>query len=79
MILDTLPEVQSLSMDEKTVLANELLDELNAPPVCASQEGAILDVLNERYEAYREGNNSGANWAEVRARLQEKTGASWRR
>jgi len=79
MILETLPDVQLLSEDEKAVLAEELLDELNAPKLLPDQERAILDVLNERFEAFRSGKIAGSSWAEVRARLQEKTGASWQK
>lgn len=79
MILETLPNVQSLSADEKAILAQELLDELNAPAVSVDQEAAILDVLNRRFEDYRRNASEGSSWGDVRARLKEKTGASWRK
>lgn len=79
MILDTLPDVQKLTPEEKTPLAEELLDELNAPKLSDDQDKAILEVLNERMEAYRAGNMTGSSWSEVRERLRVKTGASWQK
>tara|TARA_Y100001934_G_scaffold273522_1_gene363980 strand:- start:347 stop:502 length:156 start_codon:yes stop_codon:yes gene_type:complete len=51
MILDTLPEVESLSDEKKLILTQELLDELHAPEVSPEQDEAVLEVLNARFEA----------------------------
>lgn len=77
MILETLPDVQKLSKEEKTLLAEELLDDLNAPTVSGAQERAMLEVLNERMEAYRQDRDTGSSWTEAKKRLQRETGASW--
>lgn len=55
MIIETLPDVQTLSKSDKEVLARELLDELNAPETSPSQDAAMLELLNQRYEAYISG------------------------
>ncbi len=78
MILDRLPEVQALSREEKAVLTQELLDDLNAPTISGEQESAILEVLNARFEAYRSDPSTALPWVEVRERLIARTGASWR-
>jgi putative addiction module component (TIGR02574 family) len=79
MILETLPDVQKLTADEKIILAEELLDDLNAPNLSGSQEMAILQVLNERLDAFSKGRTPASSWEEVQNRLREKTGAPWRR
>jgi len=79
MILETLPEVKSLSDEHKLLLAQELLDELHAPAVSPEQDQAILEVLDARYEAFVTGSTAAAPWSEARDRLREKTGASWRK
>jgi len=79
MILENLPEVQSLTAEEKSILTQELLDELNAPEIRAEQEGAILELLNARYELFRSDPATASSWEEARDRLREKTGASWRK
>lgn len=81
MILDQIPEIQALSREKKEILAQELLDDLNAPKLSPDQEAAMLDVLNSRYNAYRENPESSiaGKWSEVKGRLAEKTGASWQK
>lgn len=79
MLLDTLPHVQSLTRQEKTILAQELLDDLNAPDVAAVQDAAILEVLEARLRSYRENPAAASSWEDARERLREKTGASWRK
>ena len=77
MIIETLPDIQNLTKSEKEVLARELLDELNAPETSPDQDAAILDLLNQRYEAYISGEEEVSSWKEVQSRLKAKTGASW--
>lgn len=80
MILEQFPDLQSLTRQDKEVLTQELLDDLNAPDLDAGQDAAILDLLTSRYERYcaaQEGQT--ASWSEARDRLQEKTGASWQK
>lgn len=77
MIIETLPDVQTLSKSDKEVLARELLDELNAPETSPAQDSAMLELLNQRYEAYISGVETTSSWKDVQARLKKKTGASW--
>jgi putative addiction module component (TIGR02574 family) len=71
MIIETLPDVQTLSKSDKEVLARELLDELNAPETSPSQDAAMLELLNQRYEAYISGEEATSSWKDVQARLKK--------
>lgn len=79
MILERFPDVQSLSTEEKQILAEELLDDLNAPVVTSEQDEAILEVLNARFAAFQDAPGSSSSWEEARNRLRKQTGASWRK
>ena len=79
MILERFPDVQSLSTEEKQILAEELLDDLNAPILTPGQDEAILEVLNARFAAFQEAPGSASSWEDARNRLQNQTGASWRK
>jgi putative addiction module component (TIGR02574 family) len=78
-ILDTLGDVQALSPGEKAILAQELLDELNAPLLSESQDKALLSVLNERYESYLADPASGRSREEVKEGLRDQTDATWQK
>jgi putative addiction module component (TIGR02574 family) len=79
MVLDTLPAVKALSDEQKSILTQELLDELNAPQVSDECELALLEMLNARYEAYSMDPSTASSWEAVKERLRQKTGASWQR
>lgn len=79
MILETLPEVQALSEKEKSLLAQELMDELHAPCTTPEQDEAILEVLEQRMAAYERGEMKAISWSDLKAKLQKETGASWQK
>ena len=72
-----IPAVKALSDEQKSILTQELLDELNAPQVSGECESAVLEVLNARYEAYRNAPSTASSWEAVKERLRQKTDASW--
>ena len=75
-ILERFPDVQSLSTEEKQILAEELLDDLNAPILTPGQDEAILEVLNARFAAFQESPASASSSDEARNRPRKHTGAS---
>ena len=79
MLIEKFPELRALSLEEKSILTQELLDDLNAPVLTDEQEAGIIEVLNRRFEAYQAEPSTASSWGEVRKRLQEKTGASWQK
>jgi putative addiction module component (TIGR02574 family) len=68
MILDTLPEVQSLSAQDKWLLAEELWDEL-IPDVNESRDAAIEKLIDARMEDYRQNPETATSWDAVKQRI----------
>ena len=65
MILESLPEVQRLSAEEKRQLADELLDEIEGGNH-ERLKPEIVALLNKRLEEYRQDPSSARPWTEVR-------------
>ena len=68
MILDTLPEVQSLSARDKWQLAEELWDEL-IPDVNDARDSAIEMLIDARMEEYRQNPETATTWDAVKQRM----------
>lgn len=68
MILETLPNVSSLSREEKWQLAGELWDEL-LPESTPAIDDAIEKLIQARMETYRQNPESASSWAAVKERL----------
>ena len=68
MILDTLPEVQSLSARDKWQLAEELWDEL-IPDVNDARDSAIEKLIDARMEDYRQNPETATTWDAVKQRM----------
>lgn len=68
MILDTLPEVQSLSARDKWQLAEELWDEL-IPDVNDARDSAIEKLIDARMEEYRQNPETATTWDAVKQRM----------
>jgi putative addiction module component (TIGR02574 family) len=68
MILDQLPNVQSLSASEKWQLAEELWNEL-IPNVDAERDDAIVKLIESRMEEYRKNPESATTWDALKNRL----------
>lgn len=72
MIAEKIPVVQSLSLREKLLLANELLDEVeaawkDAPPA----DSAILALLNRRFAEYERDPSTAISWEQFKTRRRE--------
>ena len=68
MIAEKIPELKSLSPDEKLILVRELWDELAAQPN-AFPPRQDLQLLRERLEHYRQHPHDAIAWEEVKARI----------
>ncbi|MEZ5329297.1 MAG: addiction module protein [Verrucomicrobiales bacterium] len=65
MILESLPEVQKLSPEEKRQLADELLDEIEDGNH-GELKPDVVALLNERLEDYGKDPSSARPWSDVR-------------
>jgi|GEM_PF-1419290 len=71
MILETLPDVQSLTIPQKRKLAEELWDEVLPQQPLTTDDDALERLLDARMKAWRDGDQAAAPWNEVRDRLNE--------
>jgi putative addiction module component (TIGR02574 family) len=69
MIAEKIPELKSLSLDEKLILVRELWDELAAQPNAFPPREDHIKLLQERLEHYREHPHDTIAWEEVKARI----------
>jgi putative addiction module component, TIGR02574 family len=69
MIADKIPELKSLSPDEKLILVRELWDELAAQPNAFPPREDHIKLLQERLEHYRQHPRDTIAWEEVKARI----------
>lgn len=68
MIAEHIPELRSLSSDEKILLAAELWrDAVGAETECPNP--TLVEALRERLDYYREHPEQVSTWEEVRARI----------
>lgn len=68
MIIDSLPEVQGLSPEQKWKLAEELWDEL-IPEKISDRDDAIEELINQRMRHYKEHPETASSWEAVKSRL----------
>ena len=69
MIAEKIPELKSLSPDEKLILVRELWDELAARPNAFPPREDHIKLLRERLEHYRQHPRNAIAWEEVKARI----------
>jgi putative addiction module component (TIGR02574 family) len=69
MIAEKIPELKSLSAEEKLILVGELWDELAADPDAFPPRGDHLELLRERLEHYRQHPDDVIAWEELKARI----------
>jgi putative addiction module component (TIGR02574 family) len=69
MIAEKIPELKSLSLDEKLILVRELWDELAAQPNAFPPREDHIKLLRERLEHYRQHPHDTIAWEEVKARI----------
>jgi putative addiction module component (TIGR02574 family) len=69
MIAEKIPELKSLSPDEKLILVRELWDELAARPDAFPPRQDHIKLLRERLEHYRQHPDDAIAWEDVQARI----------
>ena len=69
MIAERIPELKSLSSDEKLILVGELWDELAAQPDAFPPRDDHIRLLRERLEHYRQHPGDVVAWEDVKARI----------
>jgi putative addiction module component (TIGR02574 family) len=69
MIAEKIPELKSLSAEEKLILVGELRDELAANPDAFPPREDHIKLLRERLEHYRQHPDDVVAWEEVKARI----------
>ena len=69
MIAEKIPQLQTLSVEEKLLLVEELWDELTALPGLFPPRDDHIKILRERIEAYKEDSSSATAWEEVKRRI----------
>jgi len=69
MIAERIPELKSLSPEEKLILVGELWDQLAAQPDAFPPRADHIKLLEERLEHYRRHPGDVVAWEEVKARI----------
>ena len=69
MILETIPDVKSLSAAEKLLLVSELWDELAAHPTDVPVSREQIAELDRRMEAYRRDPSQVTSWEAIQQRI----------
>jgi putative addiction module component (TIGR02574 family) len=69
MIAEKIPELKTLSTEEKLVLVGELWDELAAHPDALPPREDHIKLLQERLEHYRQHPDDVIAWEEVKSRI----------
>ena len=69
MILETIPDVKSLSAAEKLLLVSELWDDLAAHPTEVPGSREQIAELDRRMEAYRRDPSQVTSWEAIQQRI----------
>ena len=69
MIAETIPELKSLTAEEKLILVGEIWDELAAQPNAFPPREDHLKILRERLEHYRQHPEDTVAWEDVKTRI----------
>jgi len=69
MIAEKIPELKTLSAEEKLILVGELWDELAASPDAFPPREDHIKLLRERLEHYRQHPEDVVAWENVKARI----------
>ena len=72
MIAETIPALNSLSADQKILLAAELWRDAVGGDA-KEPNAALVEALQERLDAYRKNPEHVSSWEQVRSRLVNKT------
>ena len=66
------PDVENLTIAERIMLVEQIWDSIVAEQESLKVTKAQQDELDRRLEAYQASPNPGANWEDVKARLQSE-------
>ena len=69
MIVEKIPELKSLSPEEKLILVGELWDELAAQPAAFPPREDHIKLLKERLDHYRRHPEDVVAWEQVKKRI----------
>jgi len=69
MIAERIPELKSLSPDEKLLLVGELWEELAAQPDAFPPREDHIRILRERLEHYRQHPEDVVAWEDLKTRI----------
>jgi putative addiction module component (TIGR02574 family) len=69
MIAEKIPQLKSLSPEEKLILVGELWEELAAQPNAFPPRDDHIKLLRERLEHYRQHSEDVVAWEEVKTRI----------
>ena len=69
MIAERIPELKSLSPEEKLILVGELWDEIAAHPNAFPPREDHIKLLRERLDHYRQHPEDVTAWENVKARI----------
>ena len=69
MIAERLPEIATLSPQEKWLLAGELWDSVAEDPAAVPQNDAQRELIRERWEEYTADPEQGVTWEAIKRRL----------
>jgi len=69
MIVEKIPELKSLSSEEKLILVGELWDELAAQPDAFPPREDHIELLKKRLEHYRQHPADVVAWEQVKERI----------
>jgi putative addiction module component (TIGR02574 family) len=65
----TAADLLELSVAERIQLVGDIWDSVAEVPEAVEVTGEVLDVVRERFAAYRRDPTAGSPWAEVRERI----------
>jgi putative addiction module component (TIGR02574 family) len=68
-IAERIPELKSLSPEEKLILVGEIWDQLAAEPDAFPPRDDHIKLLEERLEHYRQHPDDVVAWTELKARI----------
>ncbi len=69
MIVERIPELETLSTEEKLILVGELWDQLSADPAAVTVREDHLKILQERVDHLRQHPEDVVAWEDVKARI----------
>jgi len=73
MIADKVPGIQTLSPQEKLLLANELWDQVEADQSDQPAHAAIIELLDQRFADFQRDPSTAVRWEDFKSRIDGPT------